>query len=44
MGAVKETEIILNGELAKEGTYIYRLVVRTEGNKDVIKEGSFVVV
>ena len=33
-----------NGELAKEGTYIYRLVVRTEGNKDVIKEGSFVVV
>ncbi len=33
-----------SGELAKEGTYIYRLVVRTEGNKDVIKEGSFVVV
>lgn len=33
-----------NGELAKEGTYIYRLIVHTEGNKDVIKEGSFVVV
>jgi len=33
-----------NGELAKEGTYIYRLIVRTIGNKDVIKEGSFVVV
>lgn len=33
-----------NGDLAKEGTYIYRLIVRTIGNKDVIKEGSFVVV
>lgn len=34
----------LNGQLAKEGTYIYRLVVHTLGNRDVIKEGSFVVI
>ncbi len=33
-----------SGELAKEGTYIYRLVVHTLGNRDVIKEGSFVVI
>jgi len=33
-----------DGQLAREGTYIYRLVVHTVGNRDVIKEGSFVVV
>lgn len=33
-----------DGSMAKEGAYIYRLVVHTEENKDVIKEGSFVVV
>lgn len=33
-----------NGQLAKEGTYIYRLTVHTLENRDVIKEGSFVVI
>lgn len=36
--------ILSDGQLAKEGSYIYRLVVHTLGNRDVIKEGSFVVI
>ncbi len=33
-----------NGQLAKEGAYVYRLVVHTSGNSDVVKTGSVTVI
>lgn len=35
---------LADGKLAKEGAYIYRLVVHTSGNRDVVKTGSVTVV
>ena len=35
---------ISGGKLANEGTYVYRLVVHTSGNRDVIKTGNVSVV
>ncbi len=36
--------IMSGGRLAKEGTYVYRLVISTSGNKDLVKTGNFTVV
>jgi len=33
-----------NGDLVKEGTYVYRLVVHTSGNRDVSKVGNVSVI
>jgi hypothetical protein len=33
-----------NGQFAKEGAYVYRLVVHTSGNNDVIKTGNVTVI
>jgi len=33
-----------NGQFAKEGVYVYRLVVHTLGNQDVIKTGNVTVI
>ena len=35
---------LAGGQLAKEGAYIYRLVVHTAGNRDVIKTGNVTVI
>jgi hypothetical protein len=35
---------IPGGALAREGTYVYRLVVSTSGNQDVVKTGNITVV
>jgi len=35
---------LTNGDLAKEGTYIYKIVVHTTGNRDVAKTGNVSVI
>jgi gliding motility-associated-like protein len=35
---------IINGRMAKEGTYVYRLVINTSGNKDLVKTGNVTVI
>ncbi|NVO12182.1 MAG: gliding motility-associated C-terminal domain-containing protein [Bacteroidales bacterium] len=36
--------VVAGGRLAKEGTYVYRLVISTSGNNDLVKTGNVTVI